>query len=195
MANEYADLDELKSMRQIPLSDTTDDTALTNRIERASRAIDDRTGRRFYLDSTATARVFPVMGRTVVRATGQLLLVDDIGSETDLMIYIGGEYQDLSGISYSPDNAIVRGRPITGLLMTSNSWGTDDVQVYARWGWPSVPSAIVEATLLLANRRWFRKESPEGVAGRGSDGPIQVSRFDPDVEDLVAPFVIPGFGS
>jgi hypothetical protein len=69
------------------------------------------------------------------------------------------------------------------------------VAVTAEWGWPSVPPEVEEAALLLANRRWMRRNSPEGVAGFGGEGPIQVSRFDSDIEDLLQPFIIPGFGA
>lgn len=194
MANEYATLDELKAFRRI--TDDVDDTELQTRLTRASRAIDKRCGRRFYADVSASARTYPVAGRLVQRRNGEVLIVDDISSLTDLAITRdGGQSVSLTGLSYGPDNALARGRAIETILISNSWWGWGDVSVTARWGWPSVPESISEATLLLANRRWFRKDSPEGIAGQGTDGPIRLSRFDPDVEDLVSDFVISGFGS
>ena len=83
---------------------------------------------------------------------------------------------------------------ITGLRRDGGGWCfARRARVTADWGWPAVPDAIVEATLLLANRRFMRKDSPEGIAGWAAEGPVRVSRFDPDIEDLVGPYVIPGF--
>lgn len=194
MANEYATLDELKSLRRI--TDTDDDTLLQNRLTRASRAIDDRCGRRFYADNTATARTYRVSDRVVVDDDGELLVVDDISSTTGLVVELGDGTTWTAFTDYftEPDNAIVRGLAITGLRRDLNSWRLNRrARVTAAWGWPAVPEPIVEATLLLANRRFMRRDSPEGVAGWATDGAIRVSRFDPDIEDLVAPYVIPGF--
>ena len=58
--NEYLTLEEFKALRRI--SDTASDVELQRRITRASRAIDDRTGRRFWLDATATQRTFDALG-------------------------------------------------------------------------------------------------------------------------------------
>lgn len=49
------------------------------------------------------------------------------------------------------------------------------------------------ACLMHAARLYKRKNSPEGVAGFGEFGTVRVSRFDPDVEDLLSPFFRFGF--
>jgi hypothetical protein len=91
-----------------------------------------------------------------------------------------------------PGDAAEKGEPFTGVLAVcfpGRRW-----RITARWGWPAVPDDIAQATLLLANRRFMRVDSPEGVAGWNDQGPVRVSRFDPDIEDLVGPYVLPGFG-
>ncbi|MGW5852089.1 head-tail connector protein [Streptomyces sp. NPDC055254] len=197
MANEYADLGTLK--RQLGLDDEDDsrDALLERALTAASRSIDRATGRRFWLDGTAVERVYRPQGRTVVEDDGTVLLVDDIGSTTGLVVETG------SGVSWSvittwesiPDNALVLGRPITGLLW-SGSWGfgTSRVRVTARYGWPAVPDEIVQATLIQANRLFKRKDSPEGVTGSAEWGVVRLSRRDPDVWNLIEPYVLPGFG-
>lgn len=192
MANEYATLTELKSMRRI--TDTDDDTLLQARLTRASRAIDDRTGRRFYADGSASARIYRAADRVVRDDDGWLLLVDDIASLTGLTVETGTDgttWTAISSYDTDPDNAIARGRAITGIRLATG-WRAR-ARITANWGWPDVPPSIAEATLLLANRRFMRRDSPEGVAGWAQDGPVRVSRFDPDIEDLVGPYVIPGF--
>lgn len=200
MANEYATLAELKRARKIPLSDTADDAALMRALERASRAIDDRcgvTGTGFYLAGSASARVFRTRGRVVSRETdGEILIVDAIGSTSGLTVSVGDVQSSLSAVTdftYEPLNAIATGVPVTGLLRTRSYWSGAYAEVTAQWGWPTIPPPIADACLLLANRRFVRLSSPEGVAGWGNEGPVRVSRFDPDIEDLVSPYVLPGF--
>jgi hypothetical protein len=197
VANEYATLVELKTARKIPLSDTADDTALTRALTRASRAIDDRTGRRFWLDGTTSARTGATRGRVAPDdGDGELLLVDDIASTTDLVVELGDgtTWTAVADFFPEPDNALTDSRAITGLRRDRGLWCTSRRwRITAVWGWPAVPDPIAEATVLLANRRFMRRDSPEGVAGWSNEGPVRVSRFDPDIEDLVAPYVLPGF--
>jgi hypothetical protein len=40
----------------------------------------------------------------------------------------------------------------------------------------------------LASRLFKRNDSPLGVAGFGDMGVMRVSRFDPDIEALIAPY-------
>jgi hypothetical protein len=57
------------------------------------------------------------------------------------------------------------------------------------FGWPSVPIAIKQATIIQASRIFKRLDSPLGVAGFGDLGAIRVTRdLDPDVAQLVMPY-------
>lgn len=196
MANEYATLAELKAMRDIV--DNADDTLLQARLTRASRAIDDRTGRRFYKDGSVSARTYRTASRIVRDDDGELLLVDDISTATGLIVELGDGTAFTAVTDYfaEPENALVRGRAIESLRRDLGCWSTNRrARITADWGWPAVPDPIVEATLLLANRRFVRKNSPEGVSGWAAEGAVRVSRFDPDIEDLVQPYVLEGFGA
>jgi hypothetical protein len=67
--------------------------------------------------------------------------------------------------------------------------GRATVRVTGRWGWPSTPDAVKQATILQAARIFTRLNSPLGVAGFNEMGVIRVSRFaDPDVEMLLKPY-------
>lgn len=190
MANEYATLAVLKKARGI--TGTEDDVALQSALTTASRAIDRKTGRRFWLDPIPTARVFGVTGRTTPDG---LLLVDDIGDTTALTVEIGAAtaWTATTDYEYGPDNALADGQPVTEFTAGVGYWIGPRVRITARWGWPTVPDEIQHATLLLANRLYMRKDSPEGVAGSAEWGILRLSRWDPDVEALVSPFVLPGF--
>lgn len=196
MANEYATLDELKGARR--RGDTASDVDLQLALTRASRAIDDKTGRRFWLDPAASARTFRPAERQAYTRDGVQLLVDDIGSTQDLVVEVGSgsTWSPITDYEPQPENALARGEAITGLLRRI-SWACGPitrVRVTARWGWPAVPVPIGEATLLLANRRYMRRNSPEGVLGSNEFGTVRVSRWDSDVEELISPYMLPGFG-
>lgn len=191
----YAELTVVKSSLGKLTTDDRDDLILSA-ITAASRLIDARTGRRFYLDHSASARTFPVRGRTFWDDRGCNLLIDDIGSTSALVVETGSllsnSWTATTAYATGPDNALAHGRPVTSLLSRSG-WGSDSVRVTARWGWPAVPAEVVQATQLLAARLYRRKDSPQGVLGSTEWGAVRVSRVDPDVEALIAHLSIPGF--
>ncbi|MCW6008500.1 hypothetical protein K1W54_28745, partial [Micromonospora sp. CPCC 205371] len=200
----YASLDELKHARRIKPDDTTDDTALMLALSRASRAIDKKTGRRFWLDEVATTRVFFPHGRVLHfgprGGRGQLLLVDDIGTEAGLVVEAGSPAAGWTQIDDwvpQPDNALVHARAIDALARPLTCWSLDGftrVRITARWGWPELPEDVSQATVLLANRRYLRKDSPQGVLTSAEWGGVRVSKWDPDVMDLIEPYMHPGVG-
>ncbi len=196
MTNEYAPLSALKRARKIPLSDTADDQALMSALEQASRAIDDRTGRWFWLDATPAARIIRSRGRVVRDGDGDTLLTPDMGAEPTLVEVSDDRstWSTVAASGYFMETALdADGWAYTGITRINSSWDARFIRVTAQWGWPSIPKPIENATLLLANRRFVRLDSPEGVAGFGAEGQIRISRFDPDIEDLVSPYVLPGF--
>lgn len=198
MANEYGDLPTLKEKLGIEADDTSRDTLLTSALASASRGIDKVTGRRFWLDPSVVQRTYRLPGRVVCDPDGDLLLVDDIGSITGLVIETGSgtSFTVLTGCEMSPDNALADGEPITGLRRVNSMWGsvTSRVRVTARFGWPAVPADIAEAALIQASRLYKRKDSPEGIIGSAEWGVRNLSRRDPDVWALIEPFLLTGFG-
>lgn len=190
---DYVTLDALKRSRRI--TDDADDAALQQAVDAANRAIDRRCGRTFGLDETPTQRVYRTQGRVVSDPDGERLLVDDIGSLDGLTVEVGtgGVWTPVTDYEPLPDNALARGEPVTALLRLHGTWGCERVRVTARHGWPAVPDEIHQAALLLASRLWTRRDSPHGIAGSTEWGDVRVSRIDPDVEALIAPYVLPGF--
>jgi len=197
VANEYVTLEELKGQFPIESDDATRDAALNRARASASRGIDRVTGRRFWLDADPVQRVFNTRGRIVRESDGDLFLVDDIGSTAGIVVETGSgtSWTVVTGYETSPDNALADGRPITGLLRVLGSWGssTTRLRVTARFGWPSIPDDIREAALIQATRLYKRKDSPEGIIGSAEWGVRNLSRRDPDVWNLIEPYIIPGF--
>jgi hypothetical protein len=198
MANEYGSLTLLRLKLGIEADDTTRDELLTKALAASSRGIDRVTGRRFWLDETATTRTVNPRGRVVREADGDLLLVNDIGNTASLVVEIGSgsTFTAVTDYETSPDNALADGQPVTGLLRLNGTWGTGTtrVRITARFGWPTVPDEITEAALIQATRLYKRKDSPEGIIGSAEWGVRNLSRRDPDVWNLLEPYVLPGFG-
>lgn len=192
----YGDLPTLKAA--LGITDDTRNAALTLALNAASAQIDDLTGRTFGATTTsATARLYD----TRTSSYGDTLVIDPIGDATGLAVAAGastaGPFAALPGTAYdvAPVNAIAKGQPIMSLRNLSYAWSTYlYVQVTARYGYPSTPYPIVQATLLQAGRLFRRKDSPEGIVGSAEFGGVTaVRRVDPDVMQLISPYSLPGF--
>lgn len=195
----YATLPELKAAINMAASVTDRDGPLTIALDAAHEDVNEHCGRRFDIAAAVAPRIFDACDSVVQDGCGQRLLVDDIGDLTGLIVETGGPatWTALAATAYEtrPLNAPGQGRPVTGLLLISGRWaaGTARVRVTAKWGWPAVPGKVKQATLLQAARLYKRRESPEGVAGASDWGAVRVARIDPDVQALLAHYVLPGF--
>jgi hypothetical protein len=192
ITNGYCTLADVKAALRI--TDSVDDSLLEMAVESASRLIDGYAYRYFYNAGTAT--------RDFVAEDSYLTIIDDLISITQLRATdeIGSDY-----VTWSPDDYQLRpvNGKIDGLTVPFTSiLSTDDllfnikgeqalVEVTGVWGWPAVPIAIKQATIIQASRIYKRLDSPLGVAGFGDLGAIRVGRaLDPDVEQLVMPYRI-----
>ncbi|GIJ51320.1 hypothetical protein Val02_82060 [Virgisporangium aliadipatigenens] len=196
----YVPLEELK----LSLTSKTDaltgrDPLLLRALTAASRGIDAFCGQRFWRDGTASARSYLTRSRTVQDSGDELLLIDPVATATDLAVEVGTgtSWAPVDGglFELSPDNALADQRAVTGLLRVAGRWsGSRRVRVTARWGWPTVPDEVVQATLLQATRLYRRKDSPEGVLGSADWGAVRLGRIDPDVKELTEHLRLPGIG-
>lgn len=197
----YASLADLK-LAAGEIADSARDGLLLKALAAASRGVDDYCGapsRRFYRDTAVSARQFRTAGRVACDPTGfdgDLLLIDDIADTTGLIVEVGDgtTWTAVTDYEVDPDQSPTNGWPVTGLRRPRSTWPTRKVRVTARWGWPTVPDKVSQATLLQATRLYRRKDSPEGVTGNAEWGTMRVSRVDPDVADLLTRFRLPGIG-
>lgn len=195
ITNGYCTLSDVKAALRI--TDNIDDTLLELSIESASRDIDGACERVFYQDADAV--------RTYVPTDSFLTEIDDLVSLTTLktssdgeafdITWSSGDYQlePLNGQAGGIESPSTRIRAIGSYLFPvwepSNVNAQEaTVQVTGTFGWSSVPTAIRQATILLAMRHYKRYDSPLGIAGFSDVGAVRISRYDPDIQQLIQPF-------
>ena len=199
ITNGYATLDQVKSALKI--IDNIDDTLLELAVEAASREIDAYCGRVFY-DMGSGSRFYAA-------SDPYFCPIDDCQSVTQIATAVtsngnydtvwanpsagqnNGDYQvEPLNAAYPTDGIIA---PITGVralwrYLFPTIGGNALVKVTGTWGWASTPTAVKQATVILASRIFKRNDSPMGVAGFGDMGVMRISRTDPDVAALVDPY-------
>jgi hypothetical protein len=191
----YVSASELAEyLRMDPPAESAGDDLMTLTVASASSWVQDYTHRDFNLAEAATARYFDT-------THAGMLFVDDIGHAT-ISVATDSSQDGTWATSWAttdfqvnPLAAIAEGEPVTSLLAVGSytypavSRRRGLVRVTARWGWPEVPAAVKQATLIQASRLYKRHESPAGVLGGGDFGTVRVgTRVDPDVEMLLAPY-------
>lgn len=182
--NTYAELEDLKA--RLDITGSENDYILEQVLEAASRQVDGWCGRVFFGgDSTrrltADSHCLIVLPEDLYELTSIAVDRDGDGTyetawqvnDVDLQPY-PGPYQVL--------------RPRSGKMFPRHRYA---VQVVGLWGFgEDAPPAIREATLLQAARLYKRKDAPFGVTGNADHGQIQtISRVDPDIKELIAPFI------
>jgi hypothetical protein len=192
ITNGYASLSEVKAALHI--TDTVDDSLIEMATESASRLIDGYSNRQFYSAGTAT--------RYYAAQDDFLVEIDDLAGTAITLVTANnadGVYDvtwDTSDYQLEPLNGISDGIPwpytrirAIGDYLWPILGGEALIKITGVFGWPSVPIAIKQATIIQASRIFKRLDSPLGVAGFGDMGAMRISRYlDPDVEQLVMPY-------
>lgn len=174
--------------------------ATTNELERcidaASRDIDEKCGRRFWVDLTATTRVYRPQ-------ESGMAWVDDISSTSGLVIETDdnddGEFEttwESTDYELQPDNADKLGASgyawwrivAVGNYTFPTTGKRRSLRVTALHGWSAVPRAVEEACLLRSYTLYHRRASPHGVTGLTDFGPVRTSKMDNDVMTLLSPY-------
>ncbi|MER7002210.1 hypothetical protein ABT297_04065 [Dactylosporangium sp. NPDC000555] len=195
----YVGLDLFRSTVDRPDTDTGRDFYMTMCLDAASRGADAYCGgRQFWRDRIASTRVFRARGRVDASdSDGELIIVDDIASTVDMVVEVGDGTTWIQVADYDtePENALAKRRPINALRRRGGRWSSYRfVRVTARWGWPAVPAAVIQATQIQASRLYKRRTSPEGVTGTAEWGVVRLAKIDPDVQALLADLQLPSIG-
>lgn len=181
-----------------------DESYMLHDLERslatAHKTIDGACGRRFWADSSDQTRRYSSL-------SGDYIRIDDLHTLTSLKSDDGGDgtfentWTENTDFNLEPLNAAADGKPWTAVRKHpagSYSFSTSyprTVELTGRFGWPSVPDPIREATLILASKLFKRKrEAPFGIfTGGGIEGvAVRLTRTDPDIPMLISNYVRTG---
>ena len=199
VTNGYCTQNQLKGFVGIPTSDSVDNDLLDDAINAASRQIDAFCGRIFYAETSASARKFFTNDPYRLR-------VDDISTETGLVVKLDDDDDGTYEVTVAstefqllPINNVVGGILISPFYIVelfsggSHEWPLDfssnrpRAEVTAKWGFPSVPEPIRQATLMLASELFAMRNAPLGVAGVGDFGVVNIQQ-NREITRLIAPF-------
>lgn len=168
------------------------DQDIPRAIAAASRAVDGYCNRRFYLDTADVARVY--------RQRQSVIFIEDLAPTPTPVVkwaaspgnftstWVAGQDYDLQ-----PLNASADGRPYT--VLRTYSWVAGpqslpyaNIQITGRWGWPTIPSQVPQATVILASKLLVRtRQAPFGIVTAGGDVGVamRIASTDPDVRALL----------
>ena len=196
-ADGYVELDDMKATLEIA-GESFADEDLRLAITAASRGIDNLANRRFYADANAN------QVRYYTPDDSCRLRIDDLATLTAVAVDQDGDgtfeetWTQNTDFTLGPLNAQADGWPWTVIDTHPNgsySFPTAyprSVRVTGKFGWPSVPFPVKEATIVLASKLMRRaREAPFGVVSVGLElgGVARIARTDPDVMFLVGPYI------
>jgi hypothetical protein len=192
ITNGYCTLAQVKAA--LRLTDDADDSLLESAIESASRRIDGYCKRWFYKTQQTPISIYPATVYECgtlddIANTSVTVKIDSAGDGTFATTWTQGQQYQIE-----PLNATITGRPYRRIVCI-NGYSfpiVNDkplVQITAQWGWQAVPADITQACVLLSMRQFARLNAALGVVGF-ADMAMQVRAVDPDVRDLLNPYVL-----
>lgn len=162
-------------------------------LNAAEEAIDSYCNRRFNQGGTADVRYYTTDASNRV-------LIDDLSTLATLKTDddADGTFESTWATSdrvLAPYNAAAQTKPYTRIEVApagSRTFPTTRraVEVTGTFGWPAIPSRVVQATLIQSQRFLKRARSaPMGIETVTLDGqPVRLrNKLDPDVEVMLAP--------
>lgn len=195
VVNGYADRDDLKEWVEVDAGDTELDNLLDKAINAASRGIDNYTKRHFY--QIVQTRKFTPRSPVLVRfgtwddlaSVGEIRVDDDDDGIAEVVLDVS-DYTSLPVNRQGAEELPIRGIFANGVA-TFPTGGKRPARVEIDgdpWGWPAIPDAVHEASLIQGARLLKRRKSPEGVVGLNMFGTVRMGRLDPDVKRMVKPY-------
>ena len=195
ITNGYCTAEEFKAeFFPADSTDSQDDSVIENKVEAASRLIDEHCFRRFWANAVDESRTYRA-------EDAYLVFTDDIVSITTLQTDEDGDrvYERTwltTDYDLEPENAALDGKPYTRIATAPMGryrfprGMPKGVKVTGKFGWSVVPAKVKSACLLQAERLFKRKDAPFGVIGSAEMGQLQViPKLDPDVAILLEKYV------
>jgi len=196
MANEYCTTTDVTNIDGMGIFNTAHTTALTNIIESVSRAIDNKTGRRFY--AVSETRFYTpkntdyVYIHDISAASGVFVYTDNDGDGTHESTWSTTDY------NLSPYNSELNGFPYNKVERTNNSLYLfprlrKGLKITASFGFAAIPPVIVRATALQSSLILARQVELIGAASLQIVDPqnkMSIPNLDPVIESMINPYIL-----
>jgi len=189
----YATLAQFKAA--VGITDDTDNTALQNVLDATDTLIDLYCDRKTGFGTATETRYYTAEDYEYV-LTDDLVSITTLKTDDDA----NGTYETtwVSGTDYvlAPRNAALDGFPYTE-VDTSVSWPRNfpkdvylGVEILGVFGFPSVPSAVVQAEIIQANAVWSSRTAAFGIVGSVDlGGVLRMSRaLHPEAALILEPY-------
>ena len=185
ITNGYATLSQIKTY--LSTSSTNDDARLENAIEAASRAIDTLCRRYFYL--TSGTRYYEAEASDYISVPDDIYSISAISIDTGNRVYVALAPTDYE---IEPGQA-----PYTSIHTApggtkSFPLGRRGIRITGDFGFCATgahPDAINNACLILAVRYFKRRDAAFGVLGTPEIGFQRITARDPEVRQLLYPYI------
>lgn len=194
----YVQVEEVKQTLELT-GLTFADLDLQLAIAAATMGINEFTGRRFDADDDETSE------RQFTPYAANYLDIDDLVTCAAFQTDSTGDgvfdttwtlnrdfvLEPLNAAANGKPYELVRVHPLGNLRFYS--WPRS-VQITGKFGWPTVPAPVKQATTIMAERLMRRaRDAPFGVVALGFDQPgMQIPKLDPDVRFLLESYVKAG---
>ena len=188
--NAYLELEEAKATLELGTGHA--DSDLLAALVAASRAVDELTGTRFYTTTGTEIRYY-------TPASAALIYIDDLNTLSEFAFASDGvtfsPWTENTDFILEPLNASLDAIPWHSVRLASRSTKSmvpfypRSVRVTGKFGWASPPEAVRIATGIIATKVMVRaRQAPLGVIAAFDGSAVRMSRFDPQVEELLAPY-------
>lgn len=200
---DYITSQQFKNYRKI--KDVADDAEIAFAITSASRAMDRYCSyrpngmgafRQFGKVGGSESRYFtPRWDQELIR---WVIEIDDLYDATGLALEVDTGNDDVYGEVITnyvlrPRDAPLRNRPYTQIAINTRStiqptFFEDSAKVTTdKWGWSTVPTVIVQGTLIQSHRIYKRRVAAYGQAGSQQKGTLVKENYDidPDVMAMI----------
>lgn len=177
-----------------------DTTLIERAISATSRGVERYCHRRFWQDPAPAPRIFsphhPYMADVgdISTRVGLVVKTDTYGDGSFGTTWGPTDFQ-LMPLNADADSPAAYSwtqiQAFAGQVFPPPYLGRPTLQVTARWGWSAVPDEINAAATLKAVSLFMRKDAPYGIAGFTDFGPVRITKRDPDVIELLSPFIVP----
>jgi hypothetical protein len=186
----YVEIETYKELAGIKVD--IDDARTQLALEAATEAISKVCDRTFYaVNETAADEIrYYTARRPLTLEIDDLIELHEFATDLSGTGVFQSIWEQDRDFYLEPLNALAKGRPFERIKVRPNarfllSSFPRTARLTGVFGWPEMPSAVTQATVIVATRLRMRKETPFGIASFGTEVAMRLLKTDPDLQLLL----------